>query len=323
MPILETFCFGRVSGEAAELKLLATPKTITEVLRAPNANNSSGNRASSRFTSRMSCHLAFLEPSCQYYDRYVRSQPMATPTRPQVRFRNGQFAAVHPPLGVPSATQQSGTTQPHAQTPNVSTRRRSYRHSSHEVTDETQEPLIDPDPLQSSEVRSSRFRKRPATRGSSQEARPAPARSATPPLSNSPQRSRRRPPNNLTVAQPNGPVLETVNGVQRELGIRDSDVRSKVDAAQSSTKDPKHSNNAKRTGNPAIARVKAITTTSTSDKRSLRSHDGGSRLKSDLAIYFANYDDVITNAPKKPGELSTAFSHDQCMLTTLFRIFGS
>ncbi|KAL5113638.1 hypothetical protein ACEQ8H_008477 [Pleosporales sp. CAS-2024a] len=33
------------------------------------------------------------------------------------------------------------------------------------------------------------------------------------------------------------------------------------------------------------------------DKRSLRSHDGGSRVKSDLATYFASYDDIIAGVP--------------------------
>lgn len=36
------------------------------------------------------------------------------------------------------------------------------------------------------------------------------------------------------------------------------------------------------------------------DKRSLRSHGAGSRLRSDLAIYFSNYEDVITDAPRQP-----------------------
>ncbi|KAF2403958.1 hypothetical protein EJ06DRAFT_554170 [Trichodelitschia bisporula] len=36
------------------------------------------------------------------------------------------------------------------------------------------------------------------------------------------------------------------------------------------------------------------------ESRALRSKDGGSRLKSDLATYFSNYDDIITDAPKAP-----------------------
>ena len=38
------------------------------------------------------------------------------------------------------------------------------------------------------------------------------------------------------------------------------------------------------------------------DKRSLRSHDGGSRCKSELALYFPNYDELVSIEPKKPGE---------------------
>ncbi|KAL9578353.1 MAG: hypothetical protein Q9212_005772 [Teloschistes hypoglaucus] len=34
------------------------------------------------------------------------------------------------------------------------------------------------------------------------------------------------------------------------------------------------------------------------DKRSLRSHDGGSRFKSELALYFADYDEILTDQPK-------------------------
>ena len=37
------------------------------------------------------------------------------------------------------------------------------------------------------------------------------------------------------------------------------------------------------------------------DTRSLRSKAGGSRLKSDLAIYFSNFDDIISGVPQAPG----------------------
>lgn len=39
------------------------------------------------------------------------------------------------------------------------------------------------------------------------------------------------------------------------------------------------------------------------DKRSLRSHDGGSRSKSELALYFPNYDELVSIEPKEPGML--------------------
>ena len=37
------------------------------------------------------------------------------------------------------------------------------------------------------------------------------------------------------------------------------------------------------------------------DKRSLRSHDGCSRSKSELALYFPNYDELVSIEPKEPG----------------------
>lgn len=37
------------------------------------------------------------------------------------------------------------------------------------------------------------------------------------------------------------------------------------------------------------------------DKRSLRSHDGGSRLKCELSQYFSNYDELISIEPRKQG----------------------
>jgi hypothetical protein len=37
------------------------------------------------------------------------------------------------------------------------------------------------------------------------------------------------------------------------------------------------------------------------ETRALRSKAGGTRLKSDLAVYFSNFDDIITGAPKSTG----------------------
>lgn len=36
------------------------------------------------------------------------------------------------------------------------------------------------------------------------------------------------------------------------------------------------------------------------DTRSLRSHDGGSRSKSELSLYFPNYDELVSIEPKEP-----------------------
>ena len=49
--------------------------------------------------------------------------------------------------------------------------------------------------------------------------------------------------------------------------------------------------------------VNTSTTLAPADKRSLRSHDGGSRSKSELALYFPNYDELVSIEPKDPGKL--------------------
>ncbi|KAL1963337.1 hypothetical protein VTN77DRAFT_8458 [Rasamsonia byssochlamydoides] len=42
------------------------------------------------------------------------------------------------------------------------------------------------------------------------------------------------------------------------------------------------------------------------ERRSLRSHDGGSRSKSELALYFPNYEQMISLEPPKPGKTNEA-----------------
>jgi hypothetical protein len=44
------------------------------------------------------------------------------------------------------------------------------------------------------------------------------------------------------------------------------------------------------------------------ETRSLRSKAGGSRLKSDLATYFSNFEDIITGVPQTPGTHKTAYT---------------
>jgi hypothetical protein len=88
-----------------------------------------------------------------------------------------------------------------------------------------------------------------------------------------------RPPTKLTVTQPHGQLLRITNGVPAALEVTADDVPS-----------------ARSTPRPGSAGKLAP-----ADKRSLRSHDGGSRLKSDLAIYFASYDDIIAGVPKPAG----------------------
>lgn len=101
---------------------------------------------------------------------------------------------------------------------------------------------------------------------------------------------RPRPPAKLFVARPHGGVFQAVNGVHTALGVRDDDLASLVSTPRTGEGESPPS-----VGQP-VGRPKE-------DKRTLRSQDGGSRLKSDLSIYFPNYDDVITDAPRNSGRL--------------------
>ncbi|KAL8852870.1 MAG: hypothetical protein Q9221_002246 [Calogaya cf. arnoldii] len=66
---------------------------------------------------------------------------------------------------------------------------------------------------------------------------------------------------------------------------------------------PSHGRNTSFTnttvGSPS-PELQTTTTANKLDKRSLRSH-GGSRFKSELALYFADYDEVLSGEPKKQG----------------------
>lgn len=52
------------------------------------------------------------------------------------------------------------------------------------------------------------------------------------------------------------------------------------------------------------ASTQTVETLNKVDKRSLRSHDGGSRSKSELALYFPNYDELVSVEPKITDTLS-------------------
>ena len=92
------------------------------------------------------------------------------------------------------------------------------------------------------------------------------------------------PPAKISAAQPHRGLLQTINGVQSTLSIRDGGIAT----PQSQVSTP--------------AAEEAVTQTQKrADKRTLRSQDGGSRLKSELFIYFPNYDDIINDAPTEDG----------------------
>ena len=61
--------------------------------------------------------------------------------------------------------------------------------------------------------------------------------------------------------------------------------------------------------------VDSTDVSSQNDKRSLRSHDGGSRSKSELALYFPNYDELVSIEPKEPGRTSRSTGRGQLLIS--------
>lgn len=57
-------------------------------------------------------------------------------------------------------------------------------------------------------------------------------------------------------------------------------------------------------GNTAIGNAEA---TEKVEARNLRSHDGGSRSKSELALYFTNYDDILSMEARDPGMMISIY----------------
>lgn len=69
---------------------------------------------------------------------------------------------------------------------------------------------------------------------------------------------------------------------------------------EDSTSTSARSHSSRKRYDHAVDRAEA---TITVDKRSLRSHDGGARLKSELSLYFPNYDELLSTEAKQPGRL--------------------
>lgn len=97
--------------------------------------------------------------------------------------------------------------------------------------------------------------------------------------SNTPQ-----PPSRVTIQQPHGPLLQTINGVRTTLDADEDEL------LRPSPKPERIPQRATRSPQPAPPPQKQ------EDKRTLRSQDDGPRLKSELATYFPNYEDVIFDA---------------------------
>ncbi|QIW95835.1 hypothetical protein AMS68_001353 [Peltaster fructicola] len=100
-----------------------------------------------------------------------------------------------------------------------------------------------------------------------------------------------RPPVKIAASQPNGSVVQTINGVTNELPTSIDNVLT--DGAGALDAPPR-----------AVKKLKAAQAQKQEEKRTLRSQDDGPRLKSDLATYFNNYEDIIFDTPKELELLS-------------------
>ncbi|KAF2742599.1 hypothetical protein M011DRAFT_378260, partial [Sporormia fimetaria CBS 119925] len=92
-----------------------------------------------------------------------------------------------------------------------------------------------------------------------------------------------RPPTKVTVTQPHGQLLQITNGVPVPLTLSADNAPPSVSTAS----------------------TLPVPEAPAQDKRSLRSQDGGSRLKSDLTTYFSNYEDIIAGLPEPSGIIRT------------------
>jgi len=99
-----------------------------------------------------------------------------------------------------------------------------------------------------------------------------------------------KPPTKLSVTQPHGQVLETVNGVRHALDINEDELAGDGHAGKAP----------RRTPQPEVKQKAAtVPPDKKEDKRTLRSQDEGPRLKSELATYFPEYEDVVFGVEKE------------------------
>ena len=99
-----------------------------------------------------------------------------------------------------------------------------------------------------------------------------------------------KPPTKVTVAHPRGQLLETINGVRTILDAAEDEVCRLTP----------RSGTPRSTGRVPQPELQLSTNVpKQEDKRTLRSQDDGPRLKSELAIYFPNYEDIIFDVAKE------------------------
>ena len=107
-----------------------------------------------------------------------------------------------------------------------------------------------------------------------------------------------QPPVRITVAEPHSQLIETVNGVRAELEAEQDDTLAGNEADVTDTPSrpvaaPGKEPEPEPADQPAGKRKNE-------ERRSLRSRDDGPRLKSELAVYFGNYEDIMFDTPAEP-----------------------
>ena len=108
-----------------------------------------------------------------------------------------------------------------------------------------------------------------------------------------------QPPNRVTLTEPHGQLIETVNGVRSGLDITEDDALEEAEKEEIDTPSKAfHASEPIPTTQPVEKRKKE-------ERRSLRSRDDGPRLKSELAVYFGNYEEIMFEAPVEPEFITT------------------
>lgn len=106
-----------------------------------------------------------------------------------------------------------------------------------------------------------------------------------------------KPPTKVTVARPHGQLVETVNGVRAPLDVKQDELPSVKSPERlpppPADEVPIQEKDTGKADAPAGGRTRK------EERRSLRSHDDGPRLKSELATYFAEYEDVVFGTEKE------------------------
>jgi hypothetical protein len=108
-----------------------------------------------------------------------------------------------------------------------------------------------------------------------------------------------QPPNRVTLAEPHGQLIETVNGVRTELDITEDDALAGTEEEVVDTPSKAVS------ATEPVPAAQPVEKRKKEERRSLRSRDDGPKLKSELAVYFGNYEDIMFDSPMEPEFITT------------------